>query len=274
MVALKRAGFSIKTIRTFTNRHVDTIKMWLERIGAGLSPEDHQNSGRHRIFGEDIQLKITAFFCQMKPLPGCSTLSLRWAERYFRGLSDTVIEGVKISRASISRILRKHSLRLHLHKYYLQIMDPDFFPKMAKVIKLYLNPPQYFFSFDECPGIQALRKVAPSLGVAKDHKRYSEPNYNRMGTADVYAFLEISTGKVFGKCTDNHTVETLIEVFTEHVALQRSQSASNATLHYLCDNLSNHSCHEFCETVAKLCNVTYPQKTLDSKAKRQEWLGG
>ena len=85
--------------------------------------------------------------------------------------------------------------------------------------------------------------------------------------------LEVGTGKVFGKCIDNHTVETLIEVFSEHVLLQRKQNGSNMKLHYLCDNLSNHSCHEFCETVAKLCDVEYPREALDRKAKRQEWLG-
>ena len=118
--------------------------------------------------------------------------------------------------------------------------------------------------------LQALRRVAPSLptGSTKSGGKYSDPNHNRNGTRDLYAFLDVNTGLIFGKCTENHKVETLIKIFKEHVL----SLPDDSVIHYICDNLSNHSCHEFCRVVAELCSVEYPEKNLDTKKKRQEWL--
>jgi len=49
-----------------------------------------------------------------------------------------------------------------------------------------------------------------------------------MGTTDLYAFLNVNTGEVFGKCTDNHKVKTLIQIFREHV----SSFPDNSIIHY------------------------------------------
>ncbi len=275
MVCLFRAGISFTEISFFTGRHVRTVKKWIARamtitIGTGdaFCLQDYPRSGRPVIFTELIQLKITAFFCQTKPLPGCNSVTLPWAASYFN--QNSTFLGHAISISSISRILRKHSLRPHLHKYFLQITDPNFFDILPIIVNLYLNPPQYFFSFDECPGIQALRKVAPPLpaGQGKNGGKYSEPNHNRMGTIDLYAFLDVNTGKVFTETTENHNAETLIRVFKKHT----TTLPDDATIHYLCDNLNTHSCHEFCREVAQICNVDYPEKELDTKKKRQKWL--
>ena len=129
---------------------------------------------------------------------------------------------------------------------------------MPSIINLYLNPPEHLFSFDECPGIQALRNVAPALPVDNERIKYSEPNYSRMGTTDLYAFLNINSGKVFAESTENHQTPTLIKVFRKHVA----SLPETAVIHYICDNLSNHSCPEFCSVVAELCNINYPENLL------------
>lgn len=272
MVCLFKAGIALRQISVFIGRHLSTVRKWIERIDADgdevFQFQDHSRSGRPAIFTQLIQLKITAFFCQNNPLPGCNSITLTWAVTYFN--QNLSFLGRTISISSVSRILRKHSLRPHLHKYFLQITDPNFFDIMPLIVNLYLQPPKYFFSFDECPGIQALRKVAPPLptGQGKKGGKYSEPNHNRMGTTDLYAFLDVNKGEIFAECTVNHRKETLIRVFKKHVATL----PDNVTIHYVCDNLSNHSCHEFCRVVAQLCNVDYPEKELNTKAKRQKWL--
>jgi len=227
---------------------------------------DRPRCGRPAIFPDIIQLKITAFFCQIEPLPGCNSITLKWAATYFN--QNLSLLGHPISISSISRILRMHSLRPHLHKYFLQITDHEFFEKMESIIYLYLNRPQYLFCLDECPGIQALKRLAPSLPLDVDKKRLSEPNHNRKGTTDLYAILDVNTGKVFGRCTQNHQVSNLIQIIKNHVATL----PGDATIHYICDNLSNHSCPEFCRVVAELSSVEYPEKELDTKEKRQKWL--
>jgi hypothetical protein len=195
-------------------------------------------------------------------------MSLKAAAKYF----NTTISflGRTISRASISRILRNHSLRPHLYKYFLQITDPQFFSKMELIIALYLRRPKHLYCFDECPGLQALERLAPSLGLTTGHIHLVEPNHRRLGTTDLYTFLDVNTGKVFGKCAKDHKVNTLIRVFKEQyksISIPEDEIA-----YYICDNLSNHSCHEFCRFIAKLCDIKYPEKQLNTKRKRQEWL--
>ena len=268
IIALSKAEISKTEIAVFTGRDISTIARWNKRFQQGETLQDRSRSGCPATFKELIQLKIIAFFCQFPPLPGCNSITLNWAEQYFNENPDFL--GCTISASSISRILRKHPLRPHLHKYFLQITDENFFDIMPLIVKLYLNPPENLFSFDECPGIQALRKVAPPLPAdqGKGGIKYSEPNHNRMGTTDLYAFFNVNDGKVFAKCTENHKVETLIQIFRNHVATL----PDTAIIHYICDNLSNHSCHEFCRIVAELSNVDYPENELNTKEKRQKWL--
>ncbi len=38
-----------------------------------------------------------------------------------------------------------------------------FFPKMAHLLALYRDPPSNLYFFDECPGIQILKRLAPDL---------------------------------------------------------------------------------------------------------------
>lgn len=268
IMALNRAEISPTEIAAFTGRHISTIARWEKRIEQGETLQDRSRTGCPATFSELIKLKLCAFFCQFPPLPGCNSITLKWAEQYFN--QNPGFLGCPISASSISRILRQHPLRPHLHKYFLQITDENFFDIMPLIVKLYLNPPENLFAFDECPGIQALRTVAPPLpaGTGKGGKKYSEPNHNRMGTTDLYAFFNVNRGNVFAQCNENHRVETLIQIFRAHVATL----SDAAIIHYICDNLSNHSCHEFCRVVAELSNVHYPEPELDTKEKRQQWL--
>jgi len=148
----------------------------------------------------------------------------------------------------------------------LQITDPDFFPKMEHIIKVYLNPPDNLFCFDECPGIQALERLAPDISTEERKKWLREFEYGRNGTIDLMAFLNPKTGKIFGKCTPDHKTETLIPVFKQHVNLL----SANAEIHYIMDNLSPHYNDAFCKVIAELCNVSYTP--LQTGKERREWL--
>ena len=157
IIALNQAGISSTQIAVYLNRNNRTVKRWIKRSDANVDElQDKARSGRSPIFTDLAQIKITAFFCQTTPLPGCNSITLKWATEYFN--KDLSFLGCTISASSISRILRNHSLRPHLHKYFLQITDPNFFEILPEIINLYLNPPKYFFSFDECPGITGLKK--------------------------------------------------------------------------------------------------------------------
>lgn len=264
IIALNHCEVDSRTIAWFMNRHVTTVRKWTLRSKNGGELCDQNRSGRPPVYNEKIQLKTIAFYCQVSPLPGCNSWSLRWAEDYLKKHGEII--GCPMSHSTIQRILKTHALRPHLHKYFLSITDPDFFPKMEHIVELCLRPPKYLFNFDECTGLQAKCPMAPDLPVEPNKTRSEEFEYRRNGTTDLMAFLNPKTGEVFGKCTPNHNTQTLIRVFKEHV----NTLPSDAQLHYIMDNLNTHFHDDFCKTVAHLSGVTYDP--LKTGIERRSWL--
>lgn len=214
-----------------------------------------------------MQVKTVAFYCQTNSLKDCGRWTLRFAEKYLNAHVEIV--GRPISSSTIQRILKKQNLKPHLSKYYLHITDPNFFPKMEKIISLYLNQPEYLFSFDECPGIQILQRIAPDIKSEYDNKRLEEFEYSRNGTIDVFAFFRISSGEVFAECKSDHKKDTLAMVFENHLKTLPSEEP----LHYVMDNLASHSCYLICQLVAKYSNIECPSKVkLATASARREWL--
>lgn len=265
IIALSMAGIDNRTISVFTETHPKTVHRWVCRIEEGKPPTDIQRKGRPPKFSEATRLTTIAVYCQHSPpLPGVHRWSLRDAEKYFKEHPDSI--GGKISRPTIHRILLEHTLRPHRRKYYLQITDPDFFPKMENVISLYTDPPQNLYCFDECTCIQALKRLTPNLPSNTDQPVLEDFDYRRNGTTDLLAFLNPATGKVYGQCTDNHNRHTFCQVFADHVG----NHPPDATIHYIMDNLSSHYHADFCEMVAELSGIKY--SPLKSGIERRQWL--
>jgi len=265
IVSLSIGGIDYRSIALFASTHVTTVRRWVCRIEEGNSLIDVKRSGRPRRISEASRLMTIAVYCQhTPPLPGVHRWSLRDAQRYFKEHPELI--GEPISPATIHRILLEHSLRPHRRKYYLQITDPDFFPKMEHIIGCYLNPPENLYCFDECTCIQALKRMTPTLPAAAHQPALEDFDYYRNGTIDLLAFLNPATGKVYGQCTDNHDRHTLCRVFSSHVRMHPPDSV----LHYIMDNLSAHYHDDFCRKVAELSGVSYlPLKT---GAQRRQWL--
>ena len=264
MVVLHGSGIQLPTISWFLNRHHTTVRRWIVRAQNNETLRDRTRNGRPAVYSQEIKLKTIAFYCQVSPLPGCGSWSSRWAANYLNVHRE--ILGCAPSHSTILRSLTSHALRPYLHKYFLTVTDPDFFPKMEHIIDLYLNPPEYLFNFDECPGIQATHPLSPSLPASPGKPQYEDPSYKRNGTVDLLAFLNPKDGKVFGRCSNNHDTRTLIGVFTEHVATL----PSDASIHYIMDNLSTHFHEEFCKTVAELSGDSYT--SLKTGKERRRWL--
>ncbi|HEU0073821.1 MAG TPA: IS630 family transposase [Dehalococcoidia bacterium] len=265
MVALSLEGFAPSTVATLTDTDPSTVQRWVSRAQEGGLLTDLARSGRPRTFSPAARLKTIAVYCQQAPpLPGVHTWSLSDAHRYFNEHPD--ILGASIGRTTLHRILLEHALRPHRRQYYLQITDPDFFPKMEHITELYLNPPPLLFCFDECTCIQALKRLSPDLPAAPHQPRREDYDYRRNGTTELLAFLNPASGEVYGQCAPNHNRYTLSRVFTAHV----DTLPADAAIHYVMDNLSPHYHDDFCHTVAALSGVSYTP--LKSGAERRAWL--
>lgn len=265
IAALSMGGISNKSIAIFTETHPKTVFRWACRVEEGKRLTDIQRCGRPRRFSDADRLMTIAVYCQHSPpLPGIHLWSLRDVQRYFKEHPESI--GGPISHATIHRILLDHALRPHRRKYYLQITDPDFFPKMEHIIGHYSNPPQNLYCFDECTCIQALKRFTPTLPPAGDQPALEDFDYHRNGTTDLLAFLNPATGKLYGQCTENHNRHTLCQVFSAHVEMH----PSDAFIHYIMDNLSAHYHNDFCRTVAELSRVPY--SPLKTGIERRQWL--
>jgi transposase len=265
IVALSKGRFKPGVISVFTKTHPATVRRWICRVEKGQTLIDLPRCGRPRIFSEGARLMTIAVYCQQSPpLPGLYRWSLRDAQRYFKKHTDLV--GRAISRATIQRILLEHALRPHRHKYYLQITDPNFLPKMEHTIGCYLNPPENLYCFDECTCIQALKRLTPNLPAGSDQPVLEDFDYRRNGVCDLLAFLNPATGTVYGRCTENHNRHTLCQVFRSHI----ESHPSDAVIHYIMDNLTTHYHDDFCQTVAELSGVEY--SSLATGDERRRWL--
>ena len=161
MLALAEAGVADKAIGIFMDCSVYTVRRWIRRGAQTDDLRDLPRSGCPSGYAEEVALKVVAFYCQIRPLPGCGRWTLAWAAAYLKAHPEQI--GVSPSKSTIHRILKDNRLKPHLSIYFLQITDPDFFPKMEHLLALYKEPPSNLYFFDECPGIQILKRLTPDL---------------------------------------------------------------------------------------------------------------
>jgi transposase len=267
IVALAEARIALNTIAKWVRCSLSSVRRWIRRAKGAGELHDQARSGRPAIYRQELQLRIVAFYCQTQPLPDAGRWTLRWAARRLQ--ADGTVVGASPSKSTIHRILQRNRLKPHQSRFFLHITDPDFFPKMAHLVGLYRNPPANLFFFDECPGIQVLKRLTPDLQTEGMDKRLEEFEYIRHGTLDVLAFLHHADGKVYLECQANHKTDTFLAVFRRHA----NRVPQTEPLHYVMDNLSSHRGYRFCELVAELSAVECPPpQKLNTLEKRVHWL--
>jgi len=266
-VVLASNVLTINAAATFTGCSVSTVSRSLRRMKNTGDVCDLLRTGRPAVYSDTCKLKLTGFYCQSQPFANSGRWTLRWAAVHLAARTEWV--GVSPSKSTIHRILKENNLKPHQSRYFLHITDPDFFPKMEHLIRLYLNPPLNLFFFDECPGIQILKRLVPDLRTDKMKKRLEEFEYIRNGTMNVLAFFNNADGKVYAECQADHKTETFLKIFKRHVA----SCSEKEQIHYVMDNLSTHRGYPFCEAVAELSGVPCPsQNELNNLEKRVAWL--
>ena len=126
---------------------------------------------------------------------------------------------LKVKKGTVSKILSQDPIRPHKMRYYLERRDPDFDAKMVQVLHVYKEvellktnskndkeQPIAFLSYDEKPGIQAIKNIAPDLppvpgkypAISRDYE------YKRLGVVSFLASIDLMTGHVHGHVRDKH----------------------------------------------------------------------
>jgi transposase len=145
---------------------------------------------------------------------------------------------VGISATSVHRIWRAFGLQPWRTETFKISPDPLLIDKIRDVAGLYLAPPANaaVFSVDEKPQIQALERTAPVLPMLPGVPERRSFDYVRHGTIDLFAALNIATGKVIGKLSAQHRAID----FRDFLDQIDRHTDPGLAVHVICDNLSAH----------------------------------
>ena len=105
---------------------------------------------------------------------------------------------------AVWRLLRKENICLSRQRSWCVSTDPEFIPKAADIVGLYLNPPEnaMVISVDEKPSIQALERATGYVETDNGKiVRGFKSTYKRHGTLNLFAALEIATGAIHTQTT-------------------------------------------------------------------------
>lgn len=113
---------------------------------------------------------------------------------------------VGLSQTAVSRIWRAFALQPHRMGTFKLSRDPLFVDKVRDIVGLYLNPPEraLVLCVDEKPQIQAKAPTAPVLPMRPGEVERHTHDYIRHGTTDLFAALDIRSGRVVGECRARH----------------------------------------------------------------------
>jgi len=149
---------------------------------------------------------------------------------------------VGLNQTAISRIWRTFGLKPHRVEDFKLSTDPLFVDKVRDVVGLYLNPPDaaVVLCVDEKTQVQALDRTAPVLPMLPGTPARRTYTYVRNGTSDLYAALDIASGKVLTQMTDQHRA---VE-FRSFLNLIDRDVPDGLAVHVICDNASTHKAPE------------------------------
>lgn len=229
MILMLAAGRSYAEIQKRLQTTAPTISRWKKRFIEfripGLAETLHP--GRKPVVTTAKTQARVLSATRRKPKDGSTHWSVRKLARE-----------LNISKDAVHRIWRAAGIQPHRLERYMASNDPDFEPKAADVIGLYLNPPQHaaVFCVDEKSAIQALDRLDPVLPLSPGRIERHGFEYYRHGTLSLYAALDVKTGKVHGKTAARHTSEEFVDFLHQVVGLCKPKQE----IHIIIDNLSAH----------------------------------
>jgi len=244
VILYSAAGLDLKEIGRRSGLSQQNASKWRKRFMAnrldGLN--DSPRAGRPVVISSERKLGVIAL-ASSKPADGCSS----WSR-------SLLARKTGLSRTTVHRILAEAELKPHKVKYWCgRSPDPEFEPKQAAILGLYLDPPEnaLVLSVDEKTQIQALDRTQPELPLRSGEGRRQTATYKRMGTTCLLAAFAVHGGTVTGRCVDRNNHQELLKFF-KHLYRQHPRKQ----LHIIMDNLSVHKHKDVSEWLAKRRRLT------------------
>lgn len=234
IVLFAAQGMSNVDIADRVGMHFNHVGSWRTRYSeyglAGL--EDEARPGRPCVYDHDDVLLLVKTVTEPPP-DGAS----RWTMEAVAEVMNA--HGVGISASQVWRICKALDLKPWQTQSWMTSHDPDFWAKSGDVCGLYLDPPEnaVVWSVDEKSGMQAKSRINPTKPAVPGIRRRQEFEYQRHGTAVLFAGLDVHEGTVAGWVTDSTRSANFVEFLGDLVA----QTPTGLDLHCIVDNLKAHS---------------------------------
>lgn len=247
-------GVHHNTVATFVNKYL--------AAGKDYALNDSSRSGKPNIISDEEKAWITSVACK-KPKEVGYAQEL-WT---YRKLRDHVLAHckeagypglAKVSVSTIHGILESNDIKPNKINYYLERKDPEFEVKMHEVLVVYkqvamcfdtegnliidlAEPKTVTLSYDEKPGMQALKNIAPDLAPTQKHGTVGRDyEYKRLGTVSLLAGLDLFTGNVIPHVSDSHKSSD----FTDWLKKVDKMYPEHDTIRLVLDNHSAHTSKE------------------------------
>jgi transposase len=206
-----------------------TVGQWRARFVAkrleGLADEPRPGQPR-KITDEQVEAVIVKTLEQTPP-----NNDTHWSTR-------SMAKAVGLNQTAVSRIWRAFGLKPHLVDTWKLSNDPQFIEKVRDIVGLYLDPPDaaMVLAVDEKSQMQALDRTAPVLPMMPGVPGRQTHDYVRHGTTNLFAALDVATGKVIGAHHSQHRHQE----FLRFLKTIDANTPAELDLHLICDNYSTH----------------------------------
>ena len=221
-------GRTSKDVAAELNTHPVTVSKWRHRFAAqrldGLV--DAPRPGAERTIGDDVIEAVVVDTLESAP-PDAT----HWSTR-------TLANKHGISRETVREIWSAFGLKPWRQDSFKVSPDPLLVEKVRDLVGLYINPPvaAAVFAIDEKPQIQALNRTAPTFPMLPGTPERATHDYERNGTCDLFAALEVATGTVITDIRSSHTSADFV-AFLNKV---NRNVPPELEVHVILDNLATH----------------------------------
>jgi len=221
-------GLSNQQVAAAEHVNQVTVGKWrarfVEKRLDGLHDEPRPGAPR-TISDDDVERVI------VKTLEEAPRDATHWSTR-------SMAAATGLSQTAVSRIWRAFALKPQLAESFRLSSDPLFIEKVRDIVGLYLNPPEaaVVLCVDEKSQIQALERSAPILPLLPTTPARATHDYHRHGTTNLYAALNMASGKVIADLTARHRAAE----FRRFLNLIERSVPAELAVHVIVDNSSTH----------------------------------
>ena len=229
IVLLAASGLGSRAVAREVGCTPGTASKWRVRYSrdrmSGLS--EVGDRGAEPKYGPEHGRRILAMLDQAPPAGYCNWTAPLLAR-----------ELVDIHEQYIWRFLRAQKIDLSGRKSWCESTDPEFVPKAAEIVGLYMSPPDnaVVLSVDEKPSIQALERAQGYLKLPNGRAMIGQSHdYKRNGTTTLFAALNVGTGEVTGRHYKRRRRLEFLDFMNRVVKQYQGKE-----VHVVLDNLSTH----------------------------------